>query len=38
MLAAKPSGDVHNTAVAGAQSSFPFNRKYMYTPVQAHSV
>jgi cyclopropane-fatty-acyl-phospholipid synthase len=30
MLAAKPSGDVHNTAVTGAQSSYPFTRKYMY--------
>lgn len=38
MLAAKPSGDVHNTVVTGAQSSYPFNRGYMYTPVQAHSV
>ncbi|AYQ30534.1 methyltransferase domain-containing protein [Polaromonas sp. SP1] len=38
MLAARPSGDVHNTAVTGAQSSYPFTRKYMYTPVQAHSV
>ncbi|WP_457278947.1 class I SAM-dependent methyltransferase [Polaromonas sp. P5_D5] len=38
MLAARPSGDVHNTPVTGAQSSYPFNRDYMYTPVQAHSV
>lgn len=38
MLAAKPSGDVHNTPVTGAQSSYPFTRDYMYTPVQAHSV
>jgi cyclopropane-fatty-acyl-phospholipid synthase len=34
MLAAKPSGDVHNTQVTGAQSSYPFSRNYMYTPVQ----
>ena len=34
MLAARPSGDVHDTTVAGAQSSYPFNRDYMYTPVQ----
>jgi len=30
MLAAKPSGDVHNTQVTGAQSSYPFSRSYMY--------
>ncbi|SFU37030.1 cyclopropane-fatty-acyl-phospholipid synthase [Polaromonas sp. YR568] len=30
MLAARPSGDVHNTTVTGAQSSYPFTRKYMY--------
>jgi cyclopropane-fatty-acyl-phospholipid synthase len=38
MLAARPSGDVHSAAMAGAQSAYPFNRGYMYTPVQAHSV
>lgn len=38
MLAARPSGDVHNTTVTGAQSGYPFTRKYMYTPVQTHSV
>jgi cyclopropane-fatty-acyl-phospholipid synthase len=38
MLASRPSGDVHNTTVTGAQSSYPFSRGYMYTPVQAHSV
>lgn len=31
MLAARPSGDVHNTAVTGAQSSYPFSRNYMYS-------
>ena len=30
MLAAKPSGEVHGTAIAGAQSGYPFNRSYMY--------
>jgi cyclopropane-fatty-acyl-phospholipid synthase len=30
MLAARPSGDVHNTTVTGAQSSYPFSRSYMY--------
>lgn len=38
MLAAKPSGDVHNTPVTGAQSSYPFTRDYMYTPVRSHFV
>ena len=38
MLAARPSGDVHNTTVTVAQSGYPFTRKYMYTPVQTHSV
>jgi cyclopropane-fatty-acyl-phospholipid synthase len=30
MLAARPSGDVHDTPVTGAQSSYPFSRSYMY--------
>lgn len=38
MLATRPSGDVHNTQVTGAQSNYPFSRDYIYTPVQAHSV
>ena len=38
LLAAKPSGDVSSTTVKGAQSVYPFNRDYMYTPVQAHCV
>jgi cyclopropane-fatty-acyl-phospholipid synthase len=30
MLAAKPNGDVTTGALRGAQSSYPFNRGYMY--------
>jgi len=30
MLAAKPSGDPHQGALTGAQSSYPFNRAYIY--------
>lgn len=30
MLCARPSGDVHGTAMVGAQSGYPFNREYMY--------
>jgi cyclopropane-fatty-acyl-phospholipid synthase len=30
MLAARPSGDVAAAPMRGAQSSFPFNREYMY--------
>lgn len=30
MLAARPAGDVHRGAMKGAQSSYPFNRAYMY--------
>ena len=31
MLAAKPSGDLGQGPMRGAQSPFPFNRGYMYT-------
>lgn len=34
LLATKPSGDVCSTTVKGAQSVYPFNRDYMYTPVR----
>jgi cyclopropane-fatty-acyl-phospholipid synthase len=30
MLAAKPSGQVSDGPIRGAQSQFPFNRGYMY--------
>ena len=30
MLAAKPTGDVEAGPMRGAQSSYPFNRAYMY--------
>ena len=32
MLAARPSGRVNDGPMPGAQSSFPFNRAYMYRP------
>jgi cyclopropane-fatty-acyl-phospholipid synthase len=31
MLAARPSGNVDDAAMRGAQSTYPFNRSYMYT-------
>jgi cyclopropane-fatty-acyl-phospholipid synthase len=30
VLAAKPDGQLHTGALRGAQSSYPYNREYMY--------
>ncbi len=30
LLASRPSGDIHQGGITGAQSSYPFNRGYMY--------
>lgn len=38
MLATRPTGDMREAGIKGAQSVYPFSRAYMYTPVQAHSV
>ena len=32
MLASKPSGELGDGPMRGAQSQFPFNRDYMYAP------
>jgi cyclopropane-fatty-acyl-phospholipid synthase len=31
MLASRPTGDVADGPMRGAQSAYPFNRGYMYT-------
>jgi cyclopropane-fatty-acyl-phospholipid synthase len=32
ILATRPNGDLHAGALPGAQSSYPFNREYLYRP------